>query len=249
LFIFGVSLPWNFSNQSEKRRIMMKSQYRMLSAFVVLLVAISCMCSGGNAVPTAIPTNALPPTSAVAPTNAPPPTSAGAPTSNVPQPPSNDPPPSNGNSSALVTFTDQNNYLAFDLPGDWTYKNNPGDKFYTDVFTSPDGAAKIESLVYDDGTAFVKSQNGQFALYLLNTFYSNTGQVGDIRISGDQIQKDGSERLEWTSKGGGYSGYSYFETRGSNNNVFLMFTAWWVNGTDQTTLDTINNAISSYYIP
>ena len=63
------------------------------------------------------------------------------------------------------------------------------------------------------------------------TYYSNTGKVGDIRVSSDQIMDDGSERLEWKSKGGDYSGVSFFETRGSDNSTFLMFTAWWVDGT------------------
>lgn len=219
----------------------MKSQYRMLFTFIVLLVAVSLACGGGStpAAPTA------------APTNPPPPTSEAAPTSNVPQPSSNEQPSTNGTSSDLVTFVDQNNLLAFDLPGDWFYENIPSDDnvFYTDVFTSPDESAKIESLVYNDDEAFVKNQNGKFALYLLNTYYSSTGNVGDIRVASDQIMDDGSERLEWSSKGGGYSGVSFFELRGNDNKTFLMLTAWWVDGTDDAVLDAVNNAISSYYIP
>lgn len=107
----------------------------------------------------------------------------------------------------------------------------------------------MESLVYNDGTSFVKSQKGQFALELINTFYSSTGQVGDIKVTGDQLMPDGSERLEWTSKGGGYSGMTFFETRGEDNSTFLMLSAWWMNDTDQATLDIINNAIASYHIP
>lgn len=218
----------------------MKSQYRMLFAIAILLIAVGCLCNGTNV---ATPTT---------PTNAPAPTKAAAPTANVPQPPSN-----NGNSSGnttgtssdIVTFTDGNNLLAFDLPGDWTYENIPNDKFYTDVFTSPNEAAKIESLVYNDGTAFTGKDNGKFALYLLNTFYSNTGQVGDIRVASDQIQTDGSERLEWSSKGGGYSGVSFFELRGDDRKTFLMFTAWWIDDVDQETFDAVNNAISTYTIP
>jgi len=205
----------------------MNSQYRMLSVFAAVLVAVSLAC--GAVAPTAVP-----------PTQAPPPTA------NLPQPSTND---TSNTGADLVTFTDENQLLAFDLPGNWTHVNTPGDKYYTDTFTSPDESAKIESLVYNDGTPFVNSQNGQFALYLLNTFYSSTGKVGDIRISSDQTMKDGSDRLEWVSKGGAYSGVSYFETRGSDNKTFLMFTAWWSDGTDQSILDAINNAISSYVVP
>ncbi|MBC7876395.1 MAG: DUF1080 domain-containing protein [Anaerolineales bacterium] len=48
----------------------MKSQYRMLSAFIVLLVAIGCVCSGSGATPT------TPATSVPAATNEPAPTSS-----------------------------------------------------------------------------------------------------------------------------------------------------------------------------
>jgi outer membrane protein assembly factor BamB len=201
----------------------------MLFAFAALLLTVSLAC-GGSAEPTANPT--LPP----APTSAPP----------VQQDQGGQQTTDNG----LVTFTDENGLAAFDLPGDWTYNHTVGDNYYVDRFTAPDGASGfIENLVYNDGTPFVRSQNGQFALDLINSFYSATGQVGDIRVSSDQIMPDGSERLEWASKSGGYSGVSFFETRGEDNSTFLMFTAWWLDVADQATLDAINNAITSYYIP
>ncbi|MBK6792037.1 MAG: hypothetical protein IPG80_05725 [Anaerolineales bacterium] len=84
---------------------------------------------------------------------------------------------------------------------------------------------------------------------MINNFYSATGAVGDIRISSDQIMNDGSERLEWVSKSGGYSGVSFFETRGDDNSTFMMLTSWWMGSADQATIDTINNAIASYRIP
>lgn len=203
----------------------MKS-YRMLVGFMALLLIVSLAC-GGSAEPTAAPT--LPPV----PTN----------------PPAEQQPQNQGSSNELVTFTDENGLLAFDLPGDWTYEQSSDTNYYVDSFSSPDGSALIESLVYNDGTAFVKSQKGQFALDLINTFYSATGQVGDIRVTGDQIMDDGSERLEWTSKSGGFSGVSFLETRGDDNSTFLLFTAKWLDTADQSVLDAINNAISSYRIP
>jgi hypothetical protein len=205
------------------RRIFMKSN-RMLFGFMALLVIVSLAC-GGSAEPAAVPT--LPPV----PTSAP-----------VEQQPQ-------GNSSELVTFVDENNLFAFDLPGDWTYQHSTDTNVYVDTFTSPDGAsALIESLVYNDGTPFVKSQKGQFALDLINTYYSATGKVGDIKVTSDQIQSDGSERLEWSSKSGGFSGVSFLETRGDDS-TFLLFTAKWADDIDQATFDVINNAIASYHIP
>jgi len=217
----------------------MKTQYRMLFAFVALLLVVGLACTGGQT-----PTIAPPPTNRPAPTN--------VPESNpiAPRPPAlNNPPLSNGNSSDIVTFTDKNNLMAIDLPGDWVYENGSADNYYYDTFTSPAGDAKMESLVYNDGTAFVANQNGKFALGLLHNIYSATGQEGDIKITDDSVQSDGSERLTWQSKSGGYSGVSFFELRGSDNSTFLMLTAWWNNDVDQAVLDTINNAISSYKIP
>lgn len=208
-------------------------QYRMLFIFIALMLAVSLACSGGA-------------------TPAPAPTSTKAPS--VPNPPSNNgnPPSNNGNvgsSSELVTFTDQNDLMAFELPGDWNYENGSGEDYYYDTFTSPDGTAKMESLVYNDGTPFVAGQNGKFALGLLHQFYSNTGKEGDIRISDDSMQSDGSERLTWSSKSGGYSGVSFFELRGSDNKTFLMLTAWWSDDSDQANIDAINAAIGSYRLP
>ena len=212
----------------------MKS-YCMLFGFAALLLLVSLAC-GGSGEPTPYPT--IPPV----PTNPP-----------VEQQQQTEEPSTQEQTTTdngLVTFVDENNLAAFDLPGDWFYEHSTGDNYYVDRFTSPDEVSGfIENIVYNDGTPFVKSQKGKFALDLINTFYSATGQVGDIRITSDQIQNDGSERLEWVSKSGGYSGVSFLETRGDDNATFLLFTAWWLDTADQETLDTINNAISSYHIP
>ncbi|HNE06417.1 MAG TPA: hypothetical protein PLT08_17955, partial [Anaerolineales bacterium] len=80
--------------------------------------------------------------------------------------------------------------------------------------------------------------------------YSSTGKNnGDIRIKSDQIMKDGSERFEWTSKGGNYSGISFFEVRGDDKRTWLMWTLVWNNTADQAVLDVIDSAIASYRIP
>ncbi len=185
---------------------------------------------------------------------------SGTPTQPAPQQPQPQQPPApttqpndnssnsnTGSSSALVTFTDQNKFYQIDLPGDWIHKSDSGTHYYIDQFKSPDGNALVENIVYNDGTPFTGSQNGQFALQLLHQFYSNTGKEGDIHVSDDSIQKDGSERLTWTSSGGGYSGLSYFEVRDKLN--FLMFTVEWSNDYKDTYLDTLNQIIASYVVP
>lgn len=175
------------------------------------------------------------------------------------QPPTDAPTQSQtfGGSSELVTFTDQNNLLAFDLPGDWTYEHEDMGRViysdadaYRDTFGSPDETAFIESLVLFIDTALNNSGSQAVALDILNTYYSSTGtNNGDIRISSDQIMQDGSERFEWKSRGGGYSGVTFFEVRGNDKRTWLMWTLWWSDSADQSVLDTIDAAISSYRIP
>ena len=170
------------------------------------------------------------------------PTAASAPTG-APQP------TSSGGSASTVTFTDQNKYFAIDVPADWAHTQDvdkQNNYWYWDVLTSPDGNAKIESVVYNDGTPWTGSQNGRMALTLLNQFYSNTGKEGDIKISSDSIQKDGSERLDWTSKGGNYSGESFFEVR--NRLAFLMFTIRWTNDSADQYQKALDDVVSSYRI-
>ncbi|MEY2818747.1 MAG: hypothetical protein ACKOBL_06500 [Chloroflexota bacterium] len=224
----------------------MKS-YRMLFGFMALLLAVSLAC-GGSSNPTPNPT--LPPV----PTNPP---------ANQDQGQQQDQGQDQGqvqpSDNGMVTFVDQNNLLAFDLPGDWTYEHTDhGDAIYTDVdaytdtFTSPDESVIIESLVMfaNPGVKVDNSTSQYVALDILNTYYSSTGtNNGDIRISSDQIMQDGSERFEWTSKGGDYSGVSFFEVRGDDKRTWLMWTAFWSNNVDQTMLDIVDNAIATYAIP
>jgi hypothetical protein len=101
--------------------------------------------------------------------------------------------------------------------------------------------------VYDDGEPFTGNSKGKFALALLHQFYSSTGEEGDIRISDDKIMPDDSERLTWTSKGGGYSGMSFFEVR--NQSTFLMFTVEWSDDHESDYTDILNRAIESYDVP
>lgn len=235
----------------------MKRQTRHLFAYLALVLAISvgCVCST-TATPTPAPVapvdepTPLPPLPTkeqpvVPPTTAPQPVDTAVPA--APQP---------GSSSDILTYTDANDLLAFDLPGDWTYEHTDlGNNVYTDAtaysdtWTSPDGSGMIESLVIFSEESLDKSTSAAVALDLLHRYYSNTGKVGDIRISSDQIMQDGSERFEWESKGGNYSGLTFFEVRGNDRRTWLMWTLWYDNFADQSILDTINAAVDSYYIP
>jgi len=104
----------------------MKSQHRMLFAFIALLLAVSLACYGGLTSPTAtlVPTNPPPPIIAPTPTNVPPPTA------DVLQPPT---PPIDQPSSAQDFFTEE-----FDNGVDnWTYFTTKNDSSADDTGAQP----------------------------------------------------------------------------------------------------------------
>jgi hypothetical protein len=213
-------------------------------ALLVFVISVGCLCTGlTNKVTEPTPAPTQPPTQEPVqqpPTKVPPTESSAT-----------EVPVSNNNSTGgWTTFTDENGFYAIDIPSDWEYSHTVDEEsnnYYIDTFSSPDGGAVVENIVYNDGTPFAGGQNGQFALQILNQLYSKTGREGDIRISDDQIMKDGSERLTWTSKEGLYSGLSYFEIR--DKNWFLMFTVNWGNAVQDEYLDTLNTVIESYRTP
>ncbi len=215
-----------------------KGLYYLL-AFVSFIAAIGLACSALTSTPTPeppMPPTPLPPTAVPAV-----PAATEAPSSAT-----GDTTGSTTGSSGLVTFTDQNKYFSIDVPADWKHTTSSGEHYYWDTFTSPDGAAVVENYVYDDGTPWSGKDSGKYALAVLNQLYSKTGGEGDIRISEEKLQDDGSDRLTWTSKSGGYSGISFFELRGT---AFLMFTVDWGNDYKDQYMDTLDQVVASYRTP
>lgn len=98
----------------------------------------------------------------------------------------------------------------------WYYSYDQGNNAVLERFDEPNGLAFIESLAYDDGTPISKSLAGSFALQLLHDYYAN-----DIKVTDDQAQPDGSERLIWYSKSLNTKGITFFEARGT---TFLLLT-------------------------
>ena len=149
-----------------------------------------------------------------------------------------------------VTFTDEKDYFAIEVPADWEYLQTVDDEnsnWYWDVFTAPDGHARIESIVYDDGSAWTSGDTDPTFRSWLHQFYGSAGQEGDILISEYSTQKDGSERLTWESMGGKYSGITYVEVR--KPTAGLMFTILWDNAYENEYADVLNQVVESYRVP
>jgi hypothetical protein len=141
----------------------------------------------------------------------------------------------------IYTFTGPGDLFTIEVPTAWRYERTEGDTAVVDTFYSPDDHGIIQNITYDDGDEVTKSEAGAFALELMRSYYAD-----DLRILGDQVQPDGSERLVWTSPSGGYSGTTFLETRGT---TFLLFTTMVDDPYEADYLDTLNYTIDSYAIP
>lgn len=141
----------------------------------------------------------------------------------------------------IYTFEGPDSLFTIDVPTPWEYERTDSDTVIVDTFYAPDGHAVIQNITYDDGQEISRSEAGAFALELLRSSYAE-----DIRIVDDRVQPDGSERLIWTSSGGGYSGTSFLETRGT---TFLLFTIMHDDAYEDVYLDTLNYTVETYAVP
>jgi hypothetical protein len=147
-------------------------------------------------------------------------------------------------------FADENGHFVIEVPIDWEYSQSRDDEngfWYWDSFHAPDEQAGIQSIVYDNGSTWTPSASGKEARFLLDQFYSDTGDDRGVRITDDSYQQDGSERLTWTSTGRGRSGISFFEVRDST--TFLMFSVWWADGFEYPYGDLLAKVIATYRVP
>jgi hypothetical protein len=144
--------------------------------------------------------------------------------------------------NSTYKFLGPRNLFEMRVPYAWTYQTDSSDNAIVDTFTSPDGLSQIENVAYDDGTPVSKSQAGAVALALLKEYY----EVDDIKVTGDKVQPDGSERLTWTSDSKGWDGESFFETRGT---TFLLLT-WIVDSDFYDLYEPVWTAtVSTYIVP
>ncbi len=139
------------------------------------------------------------------------------------------------------TYTAPNNLFTMQAPMAWYYTYQEDKDTVLEEFRSPDNQAYIESIVYDDGTTYSKTEAGKITLNILREVYAQ-----DLKITDDQVQPDGSERLTWHSKAQGTTGVTFFETRGTS---FLLLSMVASNDTFDMYLDLFNNILASYDIP
>jgi hypothetical protein len=142
--------------------------------------------------------------------------------------------------NSFFTFKDQNNLYTIKVPA-WTYDYKTGQDIYIDSFSSPDGNAAIQTIVFDVKKNVTQSLAGQVALILLNQFYT-TG-AGDIKISKDTPQPDGRERLDWRSKKSNLEGVTVFESRGHD---LILFSVFYGSQVKDVFTNSLNIVLDSY---
>jgi len=157
------------------------------------------------------------------------------------------PPSSQTPDPHLTTFTDQNKYYQIQVPNGWKHEQSSGSHYYVDTFTAPDSNAVIQNIAYDDGTPISGSTNAQFALNLLDKYFSASGQTNAITIDDASMMDDGSERLKWTAASIDASGISFVEIR--NQTTFLIFTVEWKNQYESQYFNMLTQVVSSYTVP
>ncbi|NIM95111.1 MAG: hypothetical protein GTO18_15550 [Anaerolineales bacterium] len=141
-------------------------------------------------------------------------------------------------------FYDDQSFFSFNAPYGWAYSRDESSGVAIDSFQSPDMLAFFENIRYDEGYEITKGDAGQLALELLRESY--TEGIGDIKIIDDEVMSDESERLTWYSESGGYSGVSFFETRGT---TFLMLSYVAADEVFDLYGAAFDNLLATYYIP
>jgi len=144
----------------------------------------------------------------------------------------------------IWTFTGPNNLYTLDVPMHWSWSHSEDGGVIIDTFLSPDGNAGVQYIIYDDGTSYTKGQAGQIALALLNRSY--TSGAGDIKVTKDTLESDGSETLAWTSLKSGISGFTNFEVRGT---TILFLTMLSTDTFADVYNPMLNDILASYRVP
>lgn len=114
----------------------------------------------------------------------------------------------------VYDFTHPMNAFSLKMPTSWQYAREEFTNFTIDRFISPDGAAWIENLTYDDGNVIKPNQAFTITVNLVWELFAK-----DLRISEIKTQPDGSTRWVWRSDKNNLQGTTFYEIRGTK---FLM---------------------------
>ncbi|MDX1435936.1 MAG: hypothetical protein R3335_03940 [Anaerolineales bacterium] len=138
----------------------------------------------------------------------------------------------------VYDFFGPDDLFTIQVPTGWAYEMSEGDSTVVDTFFSPDEHAVIQNISFDDGQPVTDEEAGTVARDLITNFYA-----GDVEITNEEIQEDGSVRLTWNSPGDAFSGNSFYETRGT---TFLLFTIMWDDEYEDVYFPILDYTVGSY---
>ncbi|OAN46283.1 hypothetical protein A6A03_12960 [Chloroflexus islandicus] len=177
-------------------------------ALVGLLIVALTACGGGNAAPTATPTQA-----AAAPTRTPRPTRPPEPTA-TPRPSPTVASTQSGQLALvdigpLATYRHASGVFRIDVPNNWTLQDNSSPDELLLIWTDPTGNGAILVNIFEDSRSFTDSQ----LVDLLNTFLEDRfGNQPDFLYEDPRPQNDGSQLVVW----------SYTATAGNNIKATML---------------------------
>lgn len=163
-------------------------------ALVGLLIVALTACGGGNAAPTATPTQA-----AAAPTRTPRPTRPPEPTA-TPRPSPTVVSTQSGQLALvdigpLKTYRHASGVFRIDIPNNWTLQDNSSPDELLLIWTDPTGNGAILVNIFEDSRSFTDSQ----LVDLLNTFLEDRfGNQPDFFYEDPRPQNDGSQLVVWS---------------------------------------------------
>ena len=131
-----------------------------------------------------------------------------------------------------------NGSFSMQVPGFWRYQNTATDHSVVDTFTSPDGNAVIQMIVYDDSEYISGSVAGAFVRNLIRNYYAK-----DIVVTSYKYLADGREELIWNSAGSNYEGITYFDARDTE---LIIYTVMSASDYRETYSELLNNALNSF---
>lgn len=133
-----------------------------------------------------------------------------------------------------------NGYFSILVPPFW-HNTEVKDEFsILNTFSSPDGQAIIQTLVFDDGNRMSNTIAAGFALKLLRDNYAK-----NIIIFKDEMMPDGRENLQWRTENDNYHGETAFATCGS---ALFMMTVMAEEDLDPIYQTLLEDVIASYSV-
>ncbi len=114
----------------------------------------------------------------------------------------------------VYDFAHPMNVFSLKVPTSWRYSREEFTNFAIDRFYSPDGAAWIENLTYDDGNVIKPNQAFKITANLVWDLFAKDLQTFEMKP-----QPDGSTMWVWKSEKNKIQGTTFYELRGTK---FLM---------------------------